>query len=176
MLRGEALKLIDKKRMVHSLAVESEAEKLAIKWGADIEKCRLGAIFHDITKHIDIKGQKFLCEKYNIQMQAYPLMHAKTAAAICRYEYNMPEDICDSISYHTTARADMTLADKIIYIADYIEPNRKNVEKLRELAYINIDKALTLAIEMGIYELMEKKVPIHQDTIDALNFLYTNGD
>lgn len=176
MLRCQALKLINEKRLVHSLAVESEAEKLAIKWDADVSKCRLAAIFHDITKHIDMSGQALLCKKYNLKVEAYPLMHAKTAAAICRCEYNMPEDICSAISYHTTARADMTLIDKILYLADYIEPNRENVENLRELAYINIDKALILAIETGICELMEKKVAIHQDTMDALNFLYKNGD
>lgn len=176
MLRFQALKLIHETRLVHSLAVESEAEKLAIKWGADINKCRLAAIFHDITKHIDTTGQKSLCKKYNILLEAYPLLHAKTAAAICRYEYDMPVDICDAILYHTTARADMTLIDKIIYLADYIEPNRQGVEKLRELAYIDIDKALIFAIETSISELMQKKVPLHQDTINALNFLYTNGE
>lgn len=176
MLRLKALALIHEKRLVHSLNVENEAEKLAIKWNCDIEECRLAAIFHDITKHIDKERQKLLCEKYNIKIEAYPLMHAKTAAAICRYEYNIASDICDSIAYHTTARANMTLIDKILYLADYIEPSRENVENLRKLAYINIDKALILAIEMSIIELMEKKVPIHSDTIDALNFLYTNGD
>ena len=94
-----------------------------------------------------------LCEKYGIipctvEKSEPKMLHGKTAAAIARAEYHMPEDICDAIACHTTGKNHMTLLDKILYLADYIEETRDfpGVDKARELAQIDIDSACSTAM------------------------------
>ena len=99
------------------------------------------------------------------------------SAAIARAEYHMPEDICDAIACHTTGKNHMTLLDKILYLADYIEETRDfpGVDKARELAQIDIDSALLYCYDQTLTELVARGKLIHSDTIAAYNDMIRQG-
>ena len=90
----------------------------------------------------------------------------------------MPEEICSAIFYHTTGRADMTLLEKILYIADYMEPSRDfdGVEQLRKLVYRDLNAAVRLGLEMTMEEMKGYGSPVHEKTLEALDFLRKETD
>lgn len=181
-LRACSYSMIRAKRIPHVRGCEQEAVKLAIRWGENEDDARAAAILHDCTKYLDLEEQLSLCEKYGIILDdlekvAVKLLHSKTGAAIARYEYGMPDRVCEAICWHTTGKADMTKLEKILYIADYMEPTRDfdGVEKLRALVYEDLDAAVRLGLEMSVEELTERGVPVHPNTAEALRFL-TKGE
>ena len=148
----------------------------------DPEKAAVAGILHDITKHLSPQEQLNLCEKYGIipctvEKSEPKMLHGKTAAAIARTEYGMPEDVCEAIACHTTGRHGMTLLDKILYLADYIEETRDfpGVEKARELAKVDIDRALLYCYDQTLIELVTRGKLIHSDTIAAYNDMIRQG-
>ncbi|MBU5434185.1 nicotinate (nicotinamide) nucleotide adenylyltransferase [Pseudoflavonifractor sp. MSJ-37] len=177
-LRACSYSMMKAKRIRHVKGVEEEGVKLALHWGADPEKARKAGILHDCTKYWDLEKQLRTCEKYGIvlddlERRAVKLLHAKTGAAIARYVFGMPEDVCEAIYWHTTGKGDMTLLDKILYMADYMEPGRdfEGVERLRELAYTDLDEAVLLGCEMSIQDMEERGQPIHYRTQEAYDQL-----
>lgn len=129
------------KRIAHVKGTEEEAVRLAQRWGADVEKARRAAILHDCTKYYEMEEQLKICRQYGIvlddlEQKAVKLLHSKTGACMARYVYGQEDDIYEAIFWHTTGKADMSLLEKILYIADYMEPTRDfpGVERLRELA------------------------------------------
>ena len=141
-LRPVALSYLKHKRIPHVLGTEQEAIRLAERYGADVEKARVGALLHDCTKKLDMEAQLALCRHYGIQLdeleqKALKLLHAKTGAAIARDVFGVDEEIYSAILWHTTGHANMTLLEKILYLADYIEPSRDfpGVDKLRAVCY-----------------------------------------
>ena len=169
-------------RYEHTLGCERAARKLAERFGGDPEKAGVAAILHDITKHLSPQEQLNLCEKYGIipctvEKNEPKMLHGKTAAAIAREEYGMPDDICDAIACHTTGKHGMTLLDKILYLADYIEDTRDfpGVEKARELARTSIDRALLYCYDQTLTELVERGKLIHSDTVAAYNDMIRHG-
>lgn len=169
-------------RYEHTLGCERAARKLAERFGGDPEKAGVAAILHDITKHLSPQEQLNLCEKYGIipcavEKSEPKMLHGKTAAAIARDEYGMPEDICDAIACHTTGKYGMTLLDKILYLADYIEDTRDfpGVEKARELAQKSIDRALLYCYDQTLTELVQRGKLIHSDTVAAYNDMIRHG-
>ncbi len=175
-LRREAYAMLKPKRVAHVRGCEEEAVRLARRWGADTEEAAEAAILHDITKKLNLREQLILCEKYGIitdtlEAASEKLLHAKTGAAIARERFGVSEAVYEAIKWHTTGKADMSLLDKIIYMADYIEPNRdfEGVDKLRELAYTDLDAAMVLGFEMSLEDLARYGVPPHPNTLEALN-------
>ena len=169
-------------RYEHTRGCERAARKLAERFGGDPEKAGVAAILHDITKHLSPQEQLNLCEKYGIipctvEKSEPKMLHGKTAAAIAREEYGMPEDICDAIACHTTGKHGMTLLDKILYLADYIEDTRDfpGVEKARELARKSIDRALLYCYDQTLTELVQRGKLIHSDTVAAYNDMIRHG-
>ena len=181
-LRACSYSMIRHKRVAHVMGVEEEAVKLAKFWGADPELARHAAILHDCTKYLDLDAQLKLCRKYDIPLddlerQAVKLLHAKTGACIARYVFGEPDEVYEAIFWHTTGKADMTLLEKILYIADYMEPNRDfpGVERLRALAYEDLDRALLLGVETTIQEMIDRRLPIHSNTLAARDWLTAHG-
>ena len=177
-LRACSYSMIKAKRISHVRGCEQEAVRLAGHWGADIEHARKAAILHDCTKYYTLQEQLAVCKKYDLPLDemertAVKLLHSKTGSAIARDIFGMPEDICSAIYYHTTGHANMTLLEKILYIADYMEPTRdfEGVEKLRELVYRDLDAAVILGLEMTIEEMNGYGSPVHPKTKEALDFL-----
>ncbi len=177
-LRACSYSMIRNKRVAHVMGVEEEAVRLAKFWGADPELARHAGILHDCTKYLELDEQLALCEKYGMELddleqKMVKLLHSKTGACIAKYVFGEPEEVYQAILWHTTGKADMTLLDKILYMADYIEPNRdfEGVEELRRLAYSDLDRAMLLGVEETIREMTQRGVPIHSNTLAARDSL-----
>ena len=177
-LRPVALSYLKHKRIPHVLGTEQEAIRLAERYGADVEKARVAALLHDCTKRLDMEEQLALCRQYGIRLdaleqQALKLLHAKTGAAIARDVFGVDDEIYRAIWWHTTGHANMTLLEKIIYLADYIEPSRDfpGVDKLRSVCYKDLDEGLLLGLEMSIEEMTNMGNPVHHATIEARDAL-----
>ena len=177
-LRPIALSCLKHKRIPHVLGTEQEAIRLAERYGADVEKARIAALLHDCTKKLDMEEQLALCQQYHIELdeleqRALKLLHAKTGAAIARDVFGVDDEIYTAILYHTTGRANMTLLEKIMYLADYIEPSRDfpGVDKLRKVCYEDLDQGMLMGLEMTIEEMQEMGNPVHHATLEARNAL-----
>ena len=177
-LRPVALSYLKHKRIPHVLGTEQEAIRLAERYGADVEKARVAALLHDCTKKLDMPAQLALCGQYGIaldelEQRALKLLHSKTGAAIARDVFGVDDEIYSAIWYHTTGHADMTKLEKIIYLADYIEPSRDfpGVDTLRKVCYEDLDKGLLLGLEMTIEEMTAMGNPVHRATVEARDWL-----
>ena len=181
-LRSCSYSMMRAKRVPHVIGVEEEAIRLALRWGADPELARHAAILHDCTKYLELEEQLELCRQYGVELDelekvAVKLLHSKTGACIAREVFGEPDQVYQAIFWHTTARENMSVLEKVIYLADYIEPNRdfEGVERLRELAYRDLDKALLLGVETTVQEMEERKLPIHRKTLLARQWLRGQG-
>ena len=177
-LRAVSYSMIRAKRIAHVQGCEEEAVRLAQRWGADVEHARRAAILHDCTKYLKLDEQLAICERHGVELDdmergAVKLLHSKTGAALARYVFGECEEVCQAICWHTTGKADMSLLEKILYIADYMEPTRDfdGVEDLRNLAYADLDAAVLLGTEMSIEEMTGYGNPIHPNTVAARDFL-----
>ena len=177
-LRPVALSYLKYKRIPHVLGTEQEAVRLAERYGADVRKAQVAALLHDCTKKLDMEQQLALCRRYGIRLdeleqKALKLLHSKTGAAIARDVFGVDDEIYRAIWWHTTGHANMTLLEKIIYLADYIEPSRDfpGVDKLRSVCYKDLDEGLLLGLEMSIEEMTNMGNPVHHATIEARDAL-----
>lgn len=166
------------KRLKHTIAVKDEAVKLAKNYGYEnIENVITAALLHDIGRAYDKETMNALVEKYHlnyIYLNNISLAHSKVGAELIKDEFYVNnKDIIQAVSYHTTGKANMTLLEKIIYIADIIEPNKyfDEMDELRALSYKNIDEACLLALNLSIKHVIEKKEYLHEDTVRARNYL-----
>lgn len=176
-LKEQSLLLHDEKRIPHVIGCSQTAVKLARKYGADIRDARRAGILHDITKALSTPAQLLLCKKYGISLDSYDyskekLLHAKTGAVIAKTVFGENENICDAIFWHTTGKADMNLLEKIIYIADYVEPNRDfpSVDKLRALAWTDLDAAMQMGLEMTIDLLHKRGKVVDENSLAAWTY------
>ena len=181
-LRACSYSMVRQKRVPHIRGTEEEAARLARRWGADVTLARRAGILHDCTKYLTGPEQLAVCEKYGVPLDplehdAVKLLHSKTGACIARAVFGEPDEVYEAIFWHTTAKADMSVLEKILYLADYIEPNRTfdGVERLRRLAYEDLDKALLLGVETTIQEMRDRKLPIHTNTLQAQRWLREHG-
>lgn len=173
-LRAASYSMIRAKRIPHIRGTEQAAVSLAGRWGADVEKARRAAILHDCTKYLSMEEQLHLCDEYGIVLDdleqiAVKLLHAKTGAAVARNVFGADGDIYWAIFWHTTGKADMKLLEKIIYLADYMEPTRDfpGVEELRALAETDLDAAVLKGLEMSIQEMSDRGLRVHHNTLEA---------
>ena len=184
-LRPIAMSYLKPKRMPHVLGTAEEAARLARRYGADETQARVAGLLHDCTKKLDMAEQLVLCGQYGIvldplEQKALKLLHAKTGAAIARHVYGVDDAVYQAILYHTTGRAGMSLLEKILYLADYIEPSREfandpDVVRLRETVYEDLDRGLLLGLTMTIDEMVGMGNPVHHDTLDARDDLIEKG-
>lgn len=180
-LRPVALSYLKAKRIPHVLGTEETAVKLAQRYGADVEKARIAALLHDCTKRLSMEQQLALCGKYGIaldelEQRALKLLHAKTGAAIARDVFGVDDEIYRAIWWHTTGKPNMTLLEKVIYLADYIEPTRDfpGLAQLRETVWRDLDEGLLLGLTMTVEEMEGMGNPVHHNTIDARDYLRGN--
>ena len=174
-LREKVLPYLSSHRLAHVAGCESEAVLLALHWGEDAENAATAAILHDITKALSYEEQLILCEKYGIilgndELGNEKILHPITGAALARDLFGISDEIYEAIRWHTTGKGDMSLLEKIIYLADYIEPTRDfpGLDKLRELCYENIDAAMALGLEMSLEEIRQRNVEPHPASVEAL--------
>lgn len=173
-LRAKVMPYLTEKRIAHVLGCENEAVSLANRWGEDPERAAVAGILHDITKKLSAEEQLKLCEKYGIINDAAEvanpkLLHAKTGAAFARELFGIEDDIYGAIRWHTTGKPDMTLLEKIIYLADFVEPTRNfpGVEELRELCFEDIDAAMAKGLEMSLEFIRSGGAEPYKDSVEA---------
>lgn len=186
MNRDQALQLVKPQltehRYLHTIGVMETAIKLAERYGADMKKAELAAIFHDCAKFrpkdemkqiiVEQRMPPILLE-YNSE-----LWHAPVGAFLAENEAGITDpEVLDAIRYHTSGRIGMTLLDKIIYLADYIEPGRHfpGVDEVRAIAEEDLDKALIQSMKNTIQFLMKKNQPVFPDTFNAYNSIVKNS-
>lgn len=154
-IRKAMEKCQDAKRYEHTLGVAYTAAALAMRYGADVQSARLAGLLHDCAKCLSDEKRLSICKKHHISMSDVEkrnpfLLHAKVGSFLAMDKYKVTDpDIINAILNHTTGRPGMSLLEKIVFIADYIEPGRKqapNLEKVRKLAFIDLDKALVMIL------------------------------
>ena len=161
----------------HIRYVYEEAVSLAEKYGADPDKALLAAKYHDICRKWDDERMNAfvtLTQLGDQYMNNINLSHSKAAAHVARVAFKITdEDILNAISFHTTGRAGMSLLEKILYLADYMEPTRDfpGVEALREITWIDLDRALLLAFNMCIEELIRENKSVCADSREARDYI-----
>jgi predicted HD superfamily hydrolase involved in NAD metabolism len=165
-------------RYQHTLGVMDTAIDLANKYGADEKKAELAAIFHDYAKFRPKEEMKQIIIKQGFSKDLLlfnsELWHAPVGAYLVEMEAGITDqEVLDAIRYHTSGKPGMTLLEKIIYLADYIEPGRHfpGVEEVRELAKESLDKALIKAVHNTIQFLMKKSQAVYPDTFYTYNDL-----
>ena len=170
--------LLNPNRVKHVLGCRDTAVALAKRWGADETDAARAGILHDITKAIDGPLQLTLCDAYGKLLddfsKRYPrTLHALTGSMVAQRIFGENDAVVSAIEFHTTGRANMTLLEKIIYVADYMEPNRDfpGVERLRELAFSDIDAALKLGLEMTLEHLNRQGAEVSPASAGALAWL-----
>ncbi len=182
-LREQAIQWLNPRRVPHVMGCAGEAVRLAKRWGADPVEAETTGILHDITKKCTVQEQLLLCDKYGmiIDMSVPGIdktLHQATGAAVAYGQYGVSEEVRDAIRWHTTGKPDMTLLEKIIYLADYIEPTRNfdGVEPLRKLCYEDIDAAMELGLKMTIEDLQEKNAPVLEISRQAYDWFRTRRE
>ena len=177
-LRCVSYSMVKAKRLAHIRGVEEEAARLANRWGADEGEMRRAAILHDCTKYLSKQEHLEICGRYGVALDslersAEKLLHAKSGAALAKYVFGQSDTVFQAILYHTTGRGDMTLEEKLLYLADYIEPTRDfpEVALMRRLAYEDLDRAVLLGVELSIQEMMERNRMVHPNTLKAAQTL-----
>lgn len=167
------------KRYEHSLRVVDIAVKLANIYNADMEKVKTAALLHDCAKFQDERCLLKRITGFDIILDSViqnnkELIHGALGSKIAEIEYGISDkEVLDAIYYHTIGRADMTLIDKIVYIADYIEPGRNfpGVEEIRDMAFMDLNESILMAMDNSILFLIKNNSLIHPNTLEARNYL-----
>jgi len=167
---------LSNKRYEHSLLTANESKKLAKKYNVDGNKAYLAGLLHDCAKDLSKKQLQGMLENkgYNKEfLNSKTIMHAPVGAIIAQNDYDVKDKtVLDAIKYHCYARKEMTLIEKVVFVADKIEPSRKynDIKKLRDLAYKNIDEALLYFISFTINKIKKNKGYLHYNTIEASKY------
>ena len=177
-LEQVVIRLLNPNRVAHVLGCRDTAVKLAEHWGANVTDAARAGILHDITKAIDGPLQLTLCDAYGKLLsdfsKRYPkTLHALTGALVAQRIFGENKAVVDAIESHTTGKANMNTLEKIIYLADYIEPNRTipGVEELRRLSYTDLDAAMKLGLEMTLEHLNRQGAEVSPESREALAWL-----
>ena len=170
--------LLKPSRIPHVLGCRDTAAKMAQVWGVDVTDAARAGLLHDVTKALSGPLQLRLCNSYGVQLDEFSFrnpktLHALTGALVAERVFGENPAVVSAIRSHTTGKADMNTLEKIIYVADYMEPNRDfpGVEELRRLAYTNLDKALEMGLEMTLSVLKEQGRQISPESRQALQWL-----
>ena len=182
-LREKAYAYLEPERIAHVVGCESEAVMLAKTWGEDPDTAATAGILHDITKKFRGEEQLNLCRKYGIvydeaEARNTAILHARTGAAMARELFHISDEIYEAIRWHTTGKPDMSTLEKILYLADFIEPTRDfpGLEELRKLAYRDLDAAMALALSMCLGDIRRRGREVYKDTLDAYHWYCEQRD
>lgn len=179
LLSGQLSEELDKKRYAHTLGVAYTAVSLAMAHGTDMYNAYLAGLLHDNAKCISSEKKRKLCKKYDIVLNEAEdknpdLLHAKLGAIRAREKYHVEDRaVLEAIKYHTTGKPAMTELEKIIYIADYIEPNRKmlpGLPEIRTTGFRDLNRAMVLILKNTLAYLREKGVFIDPMTLETYEY------
>ncbi len=161
------------KRFRHTEGCVKMAEALARRWGADVPLARRAAYLHDIAKEMPYEAQLELIDKEGVTLteiqRSKKIIHAFSGAIIAERDFGESAEVCDAIRWHTTARAGMSLLSKIIWLSDLAEEGRdfQGVSEIRELAFIDLRKALVLGFDTTLSFLKERDSEIDTNMVEA---------
>lgn len=166
-------------RYVHTLGVADYAVKLAEINGVDKDKAEIAALIHDAAKYMDINDQMDILNRNgyivdDVMKHTPQILHGPVSAFLAKELMGInDEDIFNAVMYHSTGRKNMTTLEKIIYIADYIEPNRDfpGVEEIRKETFENLDKGLLLGMSNSIIYVIKNGSMVHPLTIESRNYI-----
>ena len=161
-------------RFLHSLGVMETAMVMAKRFGENVEKARIAGLLHDCAKDIDKGKMVQMCEELGVYLdpmkrEQRSLIHADLGAKLLETEFGIDDPhIIGAVKHHTLGREKMTNLEKILYLADLIEPNRKpfeGIDELRQLSEKNLDCAMLCAVEQSIDHIQHKHKPLHSQTL-----------
>lgn len=178
-LEKQLKKKMDDDRYTHTLGVAYTSACLAMRYGYSHEKAYLAGLLHDCAKCIDNNKKLELCEKNHIEVNDVEkgnpfLLHAKLGSFLAKAKYEIDdEEILSAIRWHTTGHPGMTMLEKIVFVADYIEPNRKkqpNLDEVRALCFQDLDKGVKKILSDTLDYLHSKKDPIDEMTQQTYDY------
>ncbi len=179
-IRKELEKILSSKRYAHTLGVAYTAAALSMAHGEPVEDAMTAGLLHDCAKSMHGSELVAICEKARLNVTAVErsnptaLLHAKAGAYLAQHKYGVnDDDILNAIRYHTTGRPDMSKLEKILYIADYIEPNRKQLAELdliRRIAFHDLDRTMEKILENTLTHLRSSDGPLDDMTIKTYNY------
>lgn len=175
-------KNLSEKRRAHVYGVVETAKKLAEKYGCDINKAETAALFHDMFRSTPVEVLNMYIRQLGLDdtyLNNANLAHGPIAAVIMNRDYGIDDqEVLNAVKYHTTGRAGMSTLEKVIYLADAIEPGRNypDVDKVRKLAEISLEKACLFSMEHSINYIRERGLFLHEDTIKARDYLLEKGE
>ena len=169
---------LSEKRFRHTEGVIKRAVEYAEIYNANLEDTKLAALAHDIAKEIPQEEALELVKKYGMELDEiekvnFNLVHSKLGAEIVKEKYGFNEDIINAIKYHTTGRENMSILEKIIFLADATEENRtyKELNDLVEMIKNDIDEGMLFTLQWTFNDITNKKYLLHLDSVKAYNFL-----
>ena len=180
---NEVKNRLSEKRFYHSECVVERCIEYAKIYGIDVEKAKIAGILHDVAKEIPKEEQIELAEKYEIKLDEIEkmqgsLLHAKVGAEIAKRDFNCTEDIYNAIKCHTTGKENMTILEKVLFMADATGKDRTwgDTEILYNLSKTDIDKAITILMKECIIDVINQDKLVHPDSIHALNYMLLKRD
>ena len=178
-LYKEVKENLSEKRFKHSEGVVKRAIEYAKVYNVDIETVKLVAISHDIAKELSEEEIEKYIKEYSIEIDEVEkrnnnLLHAKIGSYICKNKFGFTQDMANAVKFHTTGRENMTILEKVIYLADATEENRKSCSSVYvDLIKKDINDGMFEVAKWVINSLLERNMVIHLDTIKCYNF-YNN--
>lgn len=176
-LRKRAWKYLDERRAPHVAGCEKEAVKLALCWNEDVSDAAVAAMLHDCTKRLSYSEHLAVIKKSGITVEKEllaekKLLHAVTGSIVAVRDFGVSDRVASAVRWHTTGKPEMELLEKIIYLADYIEETRdfEGVDKLRAMAYKNIDGAMALGLAMSVENIRERGMDPYVDSLLAYEY------
>ena len=178
-IRKDLKKKLKKERFEHTVGVMYTAASLAMRFGADIQKALTAGLLHDCGKYCSVNAQIKLCGKYGIELTKSELdmpalIHAQLGAYLAEHEYGIKDpEILNAVAYHTTGRPGMSMLEKIVYIADYIEPNRREIPglgEIRGIVFQDIDRAVCLSAERTVSYLKDGGNAVDPMTVSTYEY------
>ena len=178
-ITSELKKNLKQKRFIHSIGVAYTSANLAMRYNYDVKKAYKAGLLHDCAKELSDSESIDYCKKNKLKISdaennTKALLHAKTGAHMARKKYNEDdEEILSAIRWHTTGRKDMTLYEKIVFVADYIEPNREHdpdLPTIRKMAYDDLDVCITKIYENTINYINGSNKKMDPTTLEAYDY------
>ncbi len=178
-IRKELKRTLSKKRYIHTMGVTNTAIALAMRYEEDLIQAELAGMLHDCAKCEKATDWLHVCEAYQIPVTDVEkrnpfLLHSKLGAYMAEYSFGIKDkQILDAIQYHTTGRPNMKMLEKIIFVADYIEPNREsapNLKEIRKMAFVDIDCALIMILKDTLVYLESAQMEIDDTTIKTYEY------
>ena len=182
-LEKDLKKLLSEPRYLHSIGVMNMCEKLAHIYNVNVEKTKAIGLMHDMAKELPNEEKlKYVHENNidctNIEKNIADILHGKIAADMCKKKYEFDDEMCMAIAFHTTGKENMTMLQKVLFIADKIDETRKyeGIEELRELAFYDINKAIIKNIDETLIINLHKEKLILEESIKTRNYLLLTSE